>query len=259
MREENYFVKKLEMAKETIVFAKSNLDHLDVQINVLQVRFEHDKKVYNDQAIHMQNVISDMEKRIPDLEKKIAQGYTTIDMRTGKGYKSFDARHVGMLQDKLKASEDARKERDKAYKEKRALKKRSRDKLTPEELDTVIAEQVREEAQPADELKEVRNKEMERLKLKEEFYRTELEKLKQKPKEVKKKEPEPIEELLEELVPPEEDAIEDQKALLEEVKDIANEKLSELHEGKVQCPECKEWFTKGGAFAKHYQSHFNGD
>lgn len=38
----------------------------------------------------------------------------------------------------------------------------------------------------------------------------------------------------------------------------AYEKPEELEPGKVQCPECKEWFTKGGAFAAHYKSHFNG-
>jgi len=244
MREENYFVKKLEMAKEAIVYAKNKLDHLDVQISVLQVRFEHDKKVYNDQVINMQETISIMEKRIPELEKKIEQGYTTIEPTTGKAYKSFEERHIGTLKDKLKASEEAQKERDKAYKEKRALKKRSRDKLTPEELDVVIAEEVRAEAQPEDELKEVQEKEIERLRLKEEFYRTELEKLKSQPKEIKKKEPEPVEE-------PE---IEVEVPLPE-----PEPEPEESREGKTQCPECLEWYTRGGAFSKHYKSHFNGD
>ena len=122
MREENYFVKKLEMAKESIIFAKSKLDHLDVQINVLNVRFEHDKKVYNDQAKHMQEIIADMEKRIPEYEKKIAQGYVAVDMRTGKAYKSFNERQTGILKDKIKASEEAQKARKAIETEKRERK-----------------------------------------------------------------------------------------------------------------------------------------
>lgn len=51
----------------------------------------------------------------------------------------------------------------------------------------------------------------------------------------------------------------EQEAVLKEVSSQVNEKLSELHAGKSQCPECLEWFTKGGAYAAHYKSHFNGD
>lgn len=255
MREENYFKIKLANSQETLLMAKSKLEHLDIQMNLLELRFEHDKKVYNDQVIHMQKIVVSMEKRIPELEKKIAQGYTTIDMRTGKAYKSFTDRHVGLLKDKIKKSEEQQKSMEKAYKEKQSLKKKKRTSLTPKQLDTVIADEVREEAQPKDELKTNRDKEMERLKLKEVFYRVELEKLKKEKAEPKVKEVkfdsvgnEVLKDLLEELVPPEEEVIEE----------VELDPIDE-HEGKEQCPECKDWFTKGGAFARHYQSHFNGD
>ena len=94
MREENYFEKKLEVCKETLAGAKTKLEDLDIQIIKLTERFEHDKNLYNDQVEHMQYIVADMEKRIPELEKKIAQGYTTIDMRSGKAFKSFKERHI---------------------------------------------------------------------------------------------------------------------------------------------------------------------
>ena len=260
MRKENYFVKKLQIVKESMLYAKSTLDHLDVQINLLKARFDHDKKVYNDQAIRMQQVIRDGEKRIPELEKKIAQGFTTIDMRTGKAFKSFSDRHIGLLQDKIKKTEDKQKEVVKKRKEIDSLKKKPRKKLNPQELDAVIAEEVREEAQPPDELKANRDKEMVRLKKEAEAYREKIEKLESLKKElaIREKKGKP-EEVKIEVPIPKEELKEDQEAILEEVKEIAGSKLSELHEGKEQCPECKEWFTKGGAFAAHYKSHFNGE
>ena len=244
MREENYFIKKLENSIETLQMAKSKLEHLDIQINLLKVRFEHDKKIYNDQTLHMQKIVSNMEKRIPELEKKLAQGYTTIDMRTGKAFKSFTERHVVLLKDKIKASEAQQKVVVKQFKEVQSLKKKKRTSLTPEQLDAVIAEEVREEAQPPDELKANRDREMERLRLEAEAYREKIEKLESLKKELairekkgKPKEPE---------IPKEEIVVESPEPIDE-------------HEGKVQCPDCKEWFAKGGAFAKHYQSHVNGD
>jgi hypothetical protein len=253
MREENYFKIKLETSRETLSNAERRLENLDIQINLLELRFEHDKKIYNDRVEHEQKIVSGMEKRIPELEKKIAQGYTTIDMRTGKAFKSFDERHKGLLKDKIKATEELQKAVVEKYKKRQALKGKNKKKLSLKDLDVVEAQEVREEAQPEDELEEVKEKEIERLKLKEEFYRKELERLKNAPKNVEKKEVkfdsngnEVLKDLLNELTTPEEPEVE-----IPIPKDE--------HEGKVQCPECKEWFTKGGAFARHYQSHVNGD
>ena len=186
MREENYFKIKLQMSIDTLAMAKRKLEHLDIQINLLKVRFDHDKKVYDDQAIHMQNIVKDMEKRIPDLEKKIEKGFTTIDMRTGKGYKSFTDRHVSLLQDKIKETEQRQKVQAEAYKQKLALRKKKRGKLSEEELEIVIAEEVRESLQPEDELKANREREKERLEDKAEYYRQKLAEL----KDPKKEEPE---------------------------------------------------------------------
>lgn len=253
MREENYFKIKLETSKETLSSAKRRLEALDIQMNLLKLRFDHDKKIYNDRVNREQKIVSNLEKRIPDLEKKIAAGYKAIDMRTGKAYKSFKDRHVSQLKDKIKSTEERQKIAAEKYKQRQALKGKKRSKLAPEELDVIAAQEVREEAQPKDELEEVKEKEIERLKLKEEFYRKELERLKNAPKKIEKKEVkfdsngnEVLKDLLDELTIPEEPEVE-----IPVPKDE--------HEGKVQCPECKLWFTKGGAFARHYQSHVNGD
>ena len=231
MREENYFKIKLQNSIDTLAMARSKLDHLDVQINVLKVRFDHDKKVYDDQAIHMQNIVDTMEKRIPELEKKIEKGYTTIDMRTGKAFKSIEAKHIGLLQDKIKETERRQKAQAEAYKKKLALRKKKRDKLSDEELDIVIAEEVREFAQPEDELKANREKEKERLEAKAEFYRAKLAEL----KEPKKEEPE-IEfdavgnEIQEKIVKPMKEVIDE---ILEEAEDKIIEVLEPEKESKV--------------------------
>ena len=217
MREENYFKIKLQMSIDTLAMAKRKLEHLDIQINLLKVRFDHDKKVYDDQAIHMQNIVKDMEKRIPDLEKKIEKGFTTIDMRTGKGYKSFTDRHVSLLQDKIKETEQRQKVQAEAYKQKLALRKKKRGKLSEEELEIVIAEEVRESLQPEDELKANREREKERLEDKAEYYRQKLAEL----KDPKKEEPE-VEfdavgnEIQEKIVKPMKEVIDD---ILEEAED----------------------------------------
>jgi hypothetical protein len=46
--------------------------------------------------------------------------------------------------------------------------------------------------------------------------------------------------------------------IVREHKENVNGQLQELESGKVQCPECGIFFTKGGAFASHYNAHFNG-
>lgn len=232
MREENYFEIKLQMSIDTLSMAKRKLEHLDIQINLLKVRFDHDKKVYDDQAIHMQNIVKDMEKRIPKLEKKFKEGYTTIDMRTGKAYKSFDDHHIGLLQDKIKETELRQKAQAEAYKKKLALRKKKRDKLSEAELDIVIAEEVRESAQPADELKTNREKEKERLEQKLADYAEQLEELKN-PKKVKEVEfdavgneiPESIKKIIKADPPPSIPA-----EVINEILEEAEDKIIELLE-----------------------------
>ena len=246
MREENYFKIKLQNSIDTLAMAKSKLDHLDIQINLLKVRFDHDKKVYDDQAIHMQNIVKDMEKRIPELEKKIENGYTTIDMRTGKAYKSFKDRHVKLLQDKIKESELKQKAQAEASKQKLALRKKKRSKLSETELDIVIAEEVRESLQPADELKTNREREKERLEEKAEYYRQQLAELKAPKTEEKEvkfdsvgNEVKKVENALESLEEIEEEftkeAISIDTIILEK-EDIANEmrKVADLMNGETK-------------------------
>ena len=93
-KEQNYFKIKKQISIDNLAMAQSKLDHLDLQLKVLGERFEHDKKIYEDQIIHMQEVEKEMEKRIPALQKKIDAGYTHIDQKTGKAYKGFDDIHI---------------------------------------------------------------------------------------------------------------------------------------------------------------------
>jgi hypothetical protein len=87
--------------------------------------------------------------------------------------------------------------------------------------------------------------------------------------------PEPIPEPI--IVPKESDIIEgiiketmaditekieqEQVEVIREVKAAISSDNLEIVEGnKVRCPECLSMYTKGGAFASHYKSHFpNGD
>lgn len=244
MREENYYEKKIEVCKETRDFAKRKIEHLDIQMIKLQERFDHDKRVYDDQTKHMQNIIKDMEKRIPELEKKLSQGFTTIDLKTGKEYKSFKDRHMGQLQEKIDWAKSNREQIEARYAQRQAL--RGKKRLNEEEKQIVKAEEIRESLQPAEELKTAYDSEIERLKEKEAFYKSEYEKLKE---EAKAKPPIPI---------TEEEIKKDQITIMKEVKDTVNNKMKELEPNKAKCPECGEYFTKGGAFVNHYNSHFNG-
>jgi hypothetical protein len=85
------------------------------------------------------------------------------------------------------------------------------------------------------------------------------------PKVIVEKTPEPermtLDELEKEL---EEDIIEEEKLTKEEIKEIVEEvieePIKEENGNKVECPECHEFYTKGGAFFQHYKSHFpNGN
>jgi len=282
MREENYFKGKLQISKDNLVMAKSKLEHLDIQINLLKIRFDHDKKVYDDQAIHMQEIVSDMEKRIPELEKKIEKGYTTIDMKSGKAFKSFKARHVGLLQDKIKVAETRQKEAVERAKQKKSLKKKKRDRLSDKELDLVIAEEVREYAQPEDEIKSNLEKEKERLEAQAESYRQQLAELKATKKvepevkfdsvgnEVKKiikanlppiiKEPiEEKEKIREEII----DHLLEQKevsldTLIEEKKEIANEMRNVANLMNGETKELKWLTAKRADWIKQFELEEGG-
>lgn len=54
----------------------------------------------------------------------------------------------------------------------------------------------------------------------------------------------------------------EQIELIEAAKELEKEEEAEIIEdiiedpNRVECPECHEQFTKGGAFASHYKSHF---
>jgi len=144
-------------------------------------------------------------------------------MRTGKAFKSFDAKHIGLLQDQIKETERRQKAHAEAYKLKLALRKKKRDKLSDEELDIVIAEEVREFAQPKDELKANREKEKERLEAKAEFYRAKLAEL----KEPKKEEPEVVFDAVGNEVPkvPEVKPVKTIKAVVNDILEEAEDKI----------------------------------
>ena len=250
MREENYFEKKLEISKDTLSFAKNQLEHLDNQIKNLQVRFDHDLKVYNDQIIHMQNTVKAMKENIPLLEKKIKDGYTSIDMETGKAYKSFKDRHIGQLEDKVAWTLENQENLKAIWENKQSLKGKKRDKLKPKELEILETEEIRESLQGKDEIAEVHEMKLEQLQKKADFYKSELEALKE-PK------PEPVSVVFDSVgnvktvktVP----TVETVKEILEEEPKI---EIPEPDPSKEECPECEKLFTKGGAFASHYKSHF---
>ena len=163
----------------------------------------------------MQNIITDMKKRIPELEKKIKAGYTTIDIRTGKAFKSFKERHIEHLKEKVEWAEANRKQLEAKHKLKLELKNKKR--LKPEEKEIVVAEEIRESLQGEDEINQVYEKQIEDLQKKKALYQQQLDELTQKEEEAEVKETEPH---------------------------------------KVECPECHNYFTKGGAFTAHLRSHF---
>ena len=145
--------------------------------------------------------------------------------------------------------------------------KKKKSKLKPEELQIVEAEEIRGSLQPEDEIETIKAQQHERMEEKIKNYEAEIQRLRAE-KELEKKsevviiEPEPVE--IEILEPPKEVLNEDviqegQIAIVKEHKKDVDEQLEELEAGKVQCPECGKFFTKGGAFASHYKSHFNGN
>ena len=178
VRNENYFEKKLEMSIGKLGMAKRKLEHFDIQMENLIVRFEHDKKVYNDQTKHMQEIVVDMEKRIPKLEKKLKQGYTHFDNRTGKAYKSFEAIHIDQLETlRLETIERQKAFAEKARKRQELKDIKDRSSLTEEDQELIVAIELQADMQTADEIKANQEKQLEDIQRKREFYEEELEKL----------------------------------------------------------------------------------
>lgn len=245
MRNENYFEKKLEISKETLAMAESKVEHLDIQLKLLGERFEHDKKVYEDQIVHMQDTITEMKKRIPQLEKKIEQGYTHVDLRTGKAFKSFEAIHAEHLKEKIQEALENQKTSEENYKRKQALKQKRN--LKPAEQEIVEAEQIRESLQGADEIVEIHVKEQEELKKRIEQYRVELEDLK-KPKPI---EPEVAFDAVGNEIPipvpltPEMETIVGEKHdIANEMRDVAGLMNGEAKELEVLLIRHQEWIEK---------------
>lgn len=76
------------------------------------------------------------------------------------------------------------------------------------------------------------------------------------------KKPDPIVEIIKDTMEDITEKIEqEQIEVIQEIKAAINGDHVDIVEGnKVRCPECLNMYTKGGAFASHYKSHFpNGD
>ena len=115
MSEENYFEKKLEITKDTLAYAKSQLESIDNQIKVFIQRHEYDLDIYNQRISHLQQIEKNMKERLISLQKKIDAGYVVIDMKTGKGYKSRDEMHKVHLAFLAKESKDNYEKSKAAY------------------------------------------------------------------------------------------------------------------------------------------------
>ena len=218
MRNENYFKIKLENCRETLQMATMELEHLDIQMAHLKEKYDYDKAHYNDRATRMQEIVADMKKRIPKLEKQISKGYVAIDMRTGKGYKSVEERHIALLNAQIQAAEDnytAAKER---YEQEQALKEEKNP--TEAELEIIEATRVRESLQPEEELQLAHDNRLQDLEAKKRHLEEELAKLQDIPKvKIKTPESEPIEETIEE----------DKEAMEEAIEDIIEEEKNEIY------------------------------
>ena len=232
MSEENYFETKLRISKDTLSYTLSELEGMDIKIEVLLKRHEYDLELYNQKVKRLQEIKKDMEARIESLQKKIDLGYVAIDMNTGKGYKSKEAMHIASLKQK----ESESKERYKEMKKKYEAKKRKGE----------IPRPVVENITPSpEEIESQKERELRLLKERSEELEEQRKLLEAAKKEIEKpvviiEEPEPIVEI---PIPNAEGPIDE----------------AEINKDKVKCPECDKFYTKGGAFTAHYKTHFNGD
>ena len=84
-----YFKIKLQVVKDNLVHTNTVLGNLDGQLRQLDLVYEADKAKYEARIKHFQELQRADEARIKDIEKKISDGYSYIDMKTGKAYKTM--------------------------------------------------------------------------------------------------------------------------------------------------------------------------
>ena len=216
--------KKIYRTKQSAAFLRGTLEAVDRAIQLKKQKLDEDIIAYNKRAIRDQEILDMHEKNIANWSKKLDKNLT-------KQLKSIDKEKVEVVVEK--SEKDIRKEKLQA-------KKR------------LLAEELKKAKEQLDKMKEEKKEEIALAPepIPERIDAEEIEELVEKVEEII--EPKPIE-------PPIEVSKEEQVNIIKEVKEIVNDKLEALEPGKVQCPECKGMFTKGGAFAAHYKSHFNGE
>ena len=246
MSEKNYFEQKLQISKDNLAYTISQLKSADIQIKTLIKRHEYDLEIYNQKVSHLQQIEKNMKERLISLQKKIDDGFTHIDMNTGKAYKSKDAMHKAHLAQKAQESKDNYEKMKKAYNAKKKKGEIPKPVVEPPTGET-IEPQLERELRLMKEKSEALVKQQQELK----------DRMKAEKKVAKKEVP-----TLEDL----EDEIEDVVEVLEELKKEEDAEVilnalgpideAEINKDKVKCPECQKYYTKGGAFTAHYKSHY---
>jgi hypothetical protein len=289
--QDNYFEKKLEITKDNLAWSIQETKSVEIQIKRAKVVFDEKIRICNEKVKRLDAIQTKAKKDIKHYEDMISKGYKFIDIRNGKAYKTEKGLQRQLLSEKSpkvdpdpsdlgelsreakeieielenKRAEKARlkaerKAREKAEKEAiRKAKEAERLRVEAEKLIKAEAERKRREAE-----ERARQEEEQRLKEEAERLAREERELEERlEKERKERE--------------EQKRLEEAKAREEATKRIAEAKASEVakaidnhveagielerieNEGKKECEECGEFFTKGGAYARHYASHFKED
>ena len=250
MSEENYFKKKLEISKDILSYTLSQLESADTQIKVLIQRHEYDLGIYNQKIAHLQQTETNTKKRLITLQKKIDAGFVAIDMNTGKGYKSRDAMHKAHLAQQAQESNDNYEKSKAAYslkKKKGEIPKPVVEPPTGETIESQSERELRLLKEKSDELEKQQQELKDKMKAEKKAAKKETLTLDDLEKEL-----EDVVEVLDELKKDE-----DTEVILNSSGPIDE---TEINKGKVKCPECKKYYTRGGAFTVHYKSHFpNGN
>jgi hypothetical protein len=144
MKDENYFEKKLEIAKDNLVYTESQLEHFDIQIKRLTEVYEYNLNNYNIKVKRLQEIKATLEKQIPSLEKKIEEGYQYLDQRSGKSYKSYMAWHKADLKQKAEESEKNYLKFKRAYELKKRKKELPRPVVEAPEGEVIESQKERE-------------------------------------------------------------------------------------------------------------------
>ena len=229
-KEVNYFEKKLEISKDNLAYAKSQLGSIDTQIKFFIQRHEYDLEIFNQRISHLQQIEKNMKERIISLQKKIDAGFVAIDMKTGKAYKSRDEMHKDHLAIMAKESKDNYEKSKTAY-----VIKKKKGQIPKPVVEPPTGETI--ESQPERELR--------LLKEKSARNKAAMEELKERLKAEKKAKKEEIS--IHNLKK------EDLKQALNVLGPIDE---TEINKDKVKCPECQKYYTKGGAFTAHYKAHY---